>query len=168
MQAMHGGTANNDQLDAQQMAALRRGGRLPHASVYPAAMRPPRDLLRRRPPLRRTRAALFAPGQQPNRPYNLPEIGKPLAYTATRAGIAERFADVAVHKTSEGARDLLTSSEQLLHDLALFIRNTAQQHDAQPLSLCQPVPGMGHIRSRVLLYAIPQIARCPRGQDCAA
>jgi hypothetical protein len=33
MQAMHGGQAKNDKIDAQKMAALLRGGRLPQASV---------------------------------------------------------------------------------------------------------------------------------------
>jgi hypothetical protein len=43
-QAMHGGTATNDTSDSHKMAALLRGGRLPQASVSPAAMRAPRAL----------------------------------------------------------------------------------------------------------------------------
>jgi hypothetical protein len=58
MQAMHGGKATNDKSDSHKIAARRRGGMLPPASVAPAEMRATRDLLRRRPPLRRTRAAL--------------------------------------------------------------------------------------------------------------
>jgi hypothetical protein len=58
MPAMHGGTATHDQSDAHKMAALLRGGLLPHASVSPAARRATRALLRRRTPLRRNRAAL--------------------------------------------------------------------------------------------------------------
>jgi len=42
--AMHGGTAKNDQIDAQKLAVLLRGGRLPQASVYPAQMRATRAL----------------------------------------------------------------------------------------------------------------------------
>jgi hypothetical protein len=41
MQALQGGTANNDTLDAQTIAVLLRGGMLPQASVYPPAMRAP-------------------------------------------------------------------------------------------------------------------------------
>jgi hypothetical protein len=48
MKAIHGGKANNDKLDAHKMAVLLRGGMLPQAYVYPAAMRATRDLLRRR------------------------------------------------------------------------------------------------------------------------
>ena len=44
MQAMHGGKAKHDQSDSPKMAVLLRGGLLPQASVYPAAMRATRDL----------------------------------------------------------------------------------------------------------------------------
>ena len=57
MKAIHGGKAKNDKIDAHKIAMLRRGGMLPPAYVYPAAMRATRDLLRRRMHLRRTRAA---------------------------------------------------------------------------------------------------------------
>ena len=47
MNAIQGGTAKNDTIDAQKIALLLRGGMLPQAYVYPAAMRATRDLLRR-------------------------------------------------------------------------------------------------------------------------
>src|ERR671925_135716 len=43
MQASHGGKAKNDTIDAQKIAALLRGGMLPQAYVYPAALRATRD-----------------------------------------------------------------------------------------------------------------------------
>ena len=42
---------------------------------------------------------------------------------------------------------------------------TAKQHDAQPLSLLQSVPGIGKIVRLVLLYEIHDITRFPRVQD---
>ena len=51
MQAIHGGKATHDTIDAQKIAVLLRGGMLPQAYVSPAAMRATRDLLRRRMPL---------------------------------------------------------------------------------------------------------------------
>ncbi len=60
MKASHGGKAKNDKIDAHKIALLLRGGLLPQASVYPAAMRATRDLLRRRGPLVRKRAELLA------------------------------------------------------------------------------------------------------------
>ncbi len=101
MKAIHGGKANNDTIDAHKIAVLLRGGMLPQASVYPAAMRATRDLLRRRMPLMRQRAELLAPVQKTNRQYNWPEIGKKLAYQANRDGVAERFPDPAVQKSLE-------------------------------------------------------------------
>jgi hypothetical protein len=48
MKAIHGGKPKNDHLDAQNIAALLRGGMLPQAYAYPATMRAARDWLRRR------------------------------------------------------------------------------------------------------------------------
>jgi transposase len=59
MKAIHGGKAKNDNIDAQKIAVLLRGGMLPQASVSPAKMRATRDLLRRQMPLMRTRAELL-------------------------------------------------------------------------------------------------------------
>src|SRR6266705_6827908 len=64
MKAIHGGKAKNDKIDSQKIAVLLRGGMLPQAYVYPAAMRATRDLLRRRLPLVRTRAARLTHIQQ--------------------------------------------------------------------------------------------------------
>src|SRR5437016_6947113 len=117
MKAIHGGKAKNDLIDAQKIAVLLRGGMIPQAYVYPAAMRATRDLLRRRIHLTRKRAELLPQIQQTNWQYNLPEMGKKIAYKANRAGVAERFPDPAVHKSVEV-------------DLALidgFVANFAQE-----------------------------------------
>jgi hypothetical protein len=113
MQAMHGGKATNDRIDSQKIAALRRGGRLPQASVSPAARRAPRARLRRRPPLLRPRAALLSPGHNTHSQDHLPELGKPLASTAHREGVAERCAAPAVHKTIAVDLALRSSDEAL-------------------------------------------------------
>ena len=131
--AMHGGKAQNDTMAAQNMAVRRRGGMLPHASGYPADMRATRDLLRRRIPRMRKRAELLTHVQQTNCQYNLPEIGKKIAYKANRAGVAERFPDPAVQKSIEVDLALIDSYDQLLRDLELAIVTTAKQHDANTL-----------------------------------
>jgi hypothetical protein len=48
MKAIHGGKAKHAKIEAHKIAVLLRGGMLPQAYVYPAAMRASRDLLRRR------------------------------------------------------------------------------------------------------------------------
>ena len=133
MKAIHGGKAKNDQIDAQNIAVLLRGGMLPQASVYPAAMRATRDLLRRRLHLTRKRAELLAHIQNTNSQYNLPEIGKKLAYKANRDGVVERFSDPAVQKSVEVDLALLGCYDPLLSDVELTIVQTPKQHDAHTL-----------------------------------
>jgi transposase len=151
MKAIHGGKAKNDKIDAQKIAVLLRGGMLPQAYVYPAEMRATRDLLRRRMHLTRKRAEMLAHIQKTNSQYNLPEIGKKLAYKANRAGVAERFPDPAVQKSIEGALGLIGYYDQVLNDLELTIVNTAKQHHAQTLYRLHSVPGIGNILALVLL-----------------
>jgi transposase len=165
MKAIHGGTAQNDKIDAQKIAVLRRGGMLPQAYVYPAAMRATRDLLRRRIHLVRNRAELLTPVQQTNRQYNWPESGKAIAYKTHRPGVAERFADPAVQQSVEVDLALINYYDQLLRALDLAMVKTAKQHDANTLYLLQTVPGIGKILSLVLLSEIQDIPRVPRGQD---
>jgi transposase len=161
MKAIHGGKAKNDKIDAHKIAVLLRGGMLPQAYVYPAEMRATRDLLRRRMYLTRKRAELLAHIQNTNSQYNLPEIGKKLAYKANRDGVAERFPDPAVQKSMEVDLALLGYYEPLLRDLELHIVKAAKQHDAHTLYLLQTVPGIGKILSLVLLYEIHDIQRFP-------
>ena len=165
MKAIHGGKAKNDRIDAQKIAVLIRGGMLPQAYVYPAAMRATRDLLRRRMHLMHKRAELLTHVQQTNWQYNMPEIGKKIAYKTNRAGVAERFAEPAVQKSIEVDLALIDYYDQLLRDLELAIVKMAKQHDAHTLYLLQTVPGIGKILSLVLLYEMHDIARFPRVQD---
>jgi transposase len=168
MKAIHGGKAKNDKIDAHKIAALLRGGMLPKAYVYPAEMRATHDLLRRRMHLMRQRAELLAHIQNTNSQYNLPEIGKKLAYKANRAGVAERFPDPAVQKSVAVDLALIGHYDQLLRDVELSVLKTAKLHDANTLYLLRTVPGIGEILSLVLLYEIHHIQRFPRVQEFAS
>jgi transposase len=168
MKAIHGGKAKNDKIDSQKIAVLLRGGMLPQAYVYPAKMRATRDLLRRRLSLMRKRAELLTHVQQTNSQYNLPEIGKKIAYKANRDGVAERFPDPAVQKSIEVDLALIDYYDRLLNDLELHIVKTAKAHDANTLYRLQSVPGIGKILSLVLLYEIHDIRRFPKVQDFAS
>jgi transposase len=165
MKAIHGGKAKNDKIDAHKIAVLLRGGMLPQAYVYPAEMRATRDLLRRRMSLMRQRAALLTHVQQTNSQYNLPEIGKKIAYKANREGVAERFPDPAVQKSIEVDLALLGYYDSLLTKLELCIVNTAKQHNAQIFYRLCSIPGVGKILALVLLYEIHDIHRFPRVQE---
>lgn len=165
MKAIHGGKAKNDKLDAHKIAVLLRGGMLPQAYVYPAKMRATRDLLRRRMSFMRKRAELLTHVQQTNSQYNLPDIGKKIAYKANRDGVAERFTDLAVQKSIAVDLALIDYYDRLLNDLELQIVKTAKAHDANTFYRLQSVPGIGKILSLVLLYEIHDIRRFPRGQE---
>jgi transposase len=168
MKAIHGGKAKNDKIASQKIAVLLRGGMLPQAYVYPAEMRATRDLLRRRMHLAHKRGELLAHVQNTNSQYNLPAIGKNIAYKANRDGVAERFADPAVQKSIEVALSLVSYYDELLRDVELTLLKTAKQHDANTLYLLQTVPGIGKILSLVLLYEIHHIERFPSVQEFAS
>jgi transposase len=168
MKAIHGGKAKNDKIDSQKIAVLLRGGMLPQAYVYPAEMRATRDLLRRRMHLAHKRGELLAHVHNTNSQYNLPAIGKNIAYKANRDGVAERFADPAVQKSIEVDLSLIGYYDALLREVELTILKTAKQHDANTLYLLQTVPGIGKILSLVLLYEIHHIDRFPRVQEFAS
>jgi transposase len=84
MKAIHGGKAKHDTIDAHKIAVLLRGGMLPQPYVCPSEMRATRDLLRRRTHLARKRGELLAHVQNTNSQYNLPAIGKKIAYKNLR------------------------------------------------------------------------------------
>jgi transposase len=168
MKAIHGGKAKNDKIDAHKIAVLLRGGMLPQAYVYPADMRATRDLLRRRMHLMRKRAELLAHVQNTNAQYNLPEIGKNIAYKANRPGIAERFPEPAVQKSIAVDLGLIDYYDHLLTELELDRVQTAKAHDAQTFYRLRSIPGIGKILALVLLYEIHDIHRFPRVQEFAS
>jgi hypothetical protein len=163
--ASHGGTAQNDRLEAQQGAVLRRGGRLPQASVSPAERRATRARLRRRRQLRRKRAELLTHVQPPNRQDTLPDIGPKRAYQTHRAGGAERCAAPAVHKRLAVDLAVIDSEAQLRRALELAMGKTATPPDAHTRSGLQTVPGLGTSLRRALWSEMQDSAHFPRGQD---
>jgi transposase len=144
---------------------LLRGGMIPQAYVYPAEMRATRDLLRRRCHLVRKRAELLAHIQNTNSQYNLPEIGKKLAYKANREGVGEHFPDPSVRKTVEVDVALINHYDQLLGEVELYLTRSAKVHDVQTFARLQSVPGIGQTLALILLYEIQDIRRFPRVQD---
>ena len=142
MQAMHGGKAKNDKMDAQKIAVLLRGGLLPQAYVYPAERRAPRDLWRRRMPLMRQRAALLAHVQHTNSPYTLPALGKKTPIRPSALGSPSGFLSPPCRRASKSTWPCFYD-DRLLSDLALYSVQTARHHDAHTLSRLQTVPGIG-------------------------
>ena len=125
-------------------------------------MRSTRDLLRRRTYLMRKRAELLVHVQHTNSQYNLPEIGKKIAYRANRSGVAERFSDPAVQTSIAADLSLIDFYDTLLNQLELFITRQAKQQDHHSFYLLRSVPGIGKILALTILYEIHDIARFPR------
>jgi len=168
MKAIHGGKAKNDKLDSFKIATLLRGGLLPQAYVYPAAMRSTRDLLRRRLHLVRKRGQLLAHIQNTRAQYNLPEFGRRLAYPANRDGVPERFEDASVRKSIEVDVALLERYDTLITDLELMLVRTAKQHDGDAFHRLRSVPGIGKVLALTILYEIHDITRFDRVQEFAS
>ena len=145
MKAIHGGKAKNDKIDSQKIAALLRGGLLPQAYVYPAAMRSTRDLLRRRLHFVRKRGELLGHIQNTRAQYQLPEFGRRLAYPANRAGVREHFPDPSVRKSIDVDLALLEQYDSLITDLELTIVREAKRHDGDAFHRLRSVPGIGKV-----------------------
>jgi transposase len=165
MKAIHGGKAKNDKIDAHKIAALLKASMIPMAYVYPQEMRSTRDLLRRRMHLVHKRAELLAHVQNTNYQYNLPDIGKKIAYKANREGVAERFPDKAVQKSVQLDLTLLNFYDQLLLKLEHELSLTAKTHDADSYFRIRSIPGVGRVLGMTILYEIHDIKRFPRVQD---
>lgn len=168
MKAIHGGKAKNDRIDALKIATLLRGGLLPQAYAYPAGMRATRDLLRRRLHLVRKRGQLLAHIQMTSHQYNLPPLGKRIAYPANREGVVEHFEDRAVRKSIAVDLALLERYDELLTDLELDLVRRAKQHDPQAFQRLRSIPGVGKVLALTILYEIHDVRRFDRVQQFAS
>jgi transposase len=168
MKAIHGGKAKNDKIDSHKIAVLLRGGMLPQAYVYPAAMRSTRDLIRRRLHLVRKRGQLLAHIQTTRAQYNLPAFGRRLAYPANREGVREHFSDPSVRKSIDVDLTLVAQYDTLITDLELTIVREAKRHDADAFHRLRSVPGIGKVLALTILYEIHDITRFDRVQEFAS
>ncbi len=161
MKAIHGGKTKDDDIDAEKIGRLLRGGNIPIAYVYPKGMRETRDLLRRRNYLVRKRAELIAHIQITNAQYNLPPFGKKLIYAKNRAElkVPERFAEPQVQKSMAVDVALIDHLDEQIADVELYLKRTVKVEDPHSYFLLQTIPGVGPILGLVLLYEIHQIGR---------
>src|SRR5271168_4164413 len=125
MKAIHGGKAKNDDIDAEKIARLLKGGNIPVAYVYPKGLRETRDLLRRRMYFVQQRAALITHVQIVNAQYNLPEFSKKLIYARNRAElkIAERFENPQLRKSVEVDLALIDALDERIAGRNKGVRN---------------------------------------------
>jgi transposase len=168
MKAIHGGKAKNDRIDSYKIAVLLRGGMLPQAYAYPAAMRSTRDLIRRRLHLVRKRGQLLAHIQNTRAQYNLPVFGRKLAYRTNREGVAQHFPDPSVQKSIAVDLALIDQYDALVIDIELTIVREAKRHNADAFHRLRSVPGIGKVLALTILYEIHDITRFDRVQEFAS
>src|SRR5262245_39557565 len=161
MKAIHGGKVKNDDIDAEKIARLLRGGNLPQAYVYPKGMRETRDLLRRRTFLVRRRAELLAHLVNTNSQYNLPALSQKLCYAANRAALdlPARFTDPSVKKSVGADLALIDAFDGQVRDLELYLSRTAKVDDPQAYQRLRSIPGVGPVLALILLYEIHDVHR---------
>ena len=168
MKALHGGKAKNDKIDSHKIAGLLRGGLLPQAYVYPAAMRATRDLLRRRLHLVRKRGQLLTHIQNTRAQDNLPAFAKRLASPGNRDGVVEHVPDPSVRKSIDVDVALIDHYDALVTDLELTIVREAKRHDADAFHRRRSGPGIGKILALTILYESHDVTRFERVQECAS
>ena len=163
MKAIHGGKAKNDDIDAEKIGRLLKGGNIPVAYVYPKGLRETRDLLRRRMYLVHQRAALITHVQILNAQYNLPEFSKKLIYAKNRAElkIAERFENPQLRKSVLVDLALIDALDTQIADVELHLERTAKVEDPQTFHTLKTIGGVGKILGLTLLYEIHDIHRFP-------
>jgi transposase len=159
MRAIHGTKTKNDRIDSEKIAHLLRTGLLPQAYVYPAEMRPTRDLLRRRAYLVRRRAEALTHVQIINSQYNQPAFTGKLRYPANRARVLDRFDDVSVRQTLTIDLGLAEHLDRQIAELELFLTAQAKTHDLPTFYLLRSIPGVGKVLALTLLYEIGDIRR---------
>ena len=165
MKAIHGGKSKNDKLDSEKIARLIRGGTFPQAYVYPAELRPYRDLLRRRNFLVHVRSEVLAHIKLSNYQYNLPVIEKQIGKKGNRQDLAERFTDPSVRKNVEVDLAVADTTHALINQLENYIIRHAKQFDPRTYYRLQTVPGIGKVLALVILYEVGELSRFPTVQS---
>jgi len=169
MRAIHGVKTKNDRVDSLKIARLIRGGNFPLAYVYPAQMRPTRDLMRRRNHFVRKRAELLAHIQNTMTQYNLESLGS-LSRSDRRRDkdIPGHFPDLVVRRIVQTDLQLIDSYDPIIKELDKKILSLATDHDQTSFHLLKSIKGVGDVLALTILYEVGQINRfSTRGEFCS-
>jgi len=166
MKAVHGGKKKNDRLDSKTIAELLRSGMFPPAYNYPAAMRPTRDLLRRRHHFVNQRAALYRHitlcfYQQGKRPPSLAGIKK----KSQREEIVRSLRGEDLRLSVDSDFELIAGLHRVIVSLEKRIFQQAKHHNRKYLHQLMSIPGCGEISAFNVLYEVHDIARFPKVQN---
>ncbi len=165
MKAIHGGKTKNDKIDSEKIARLMRGGTFPMAFVFPAELRPYRDLLRRRNVLVRMRSEVLAHIKLTNYQYNLPAFEKHIGKKGNREDLAERFKDATVRKNVEVDLFVADHMHEQINALEAYLVRHVKSFDPRTYFRLQSVPGIGKVLALIILYEVGDLSRFPTVQS---
>ncbi len=165
MKAIHGGKTKNDKLDSEKIARLIRGGTFPMAYVYPAELRPYRDLLRRRNFLVHMRSEVLAHIKLTHYQYNQAYFEKHLGKRHNREGLEEHFHDPTVRKNIEIDLAVADHHHDLINQLEAYLCRHVKQFDPRTYYRLRRVPGIGKVLALIILYEVGDINRFPTVQS---
>jgi transposase len=159
MRSIQAGKTKNDKIDSQKIALLIKGGNFPMAYVYPAEMRPVRDLLRRRTELVRARGKMLSHIKITSYQYNLPVMEFSARYKSHTDTILAQFEDPMVKENVRVDLEVGHFLTDTIAPLEKLILEAAKENHLTDLELLKTIPGCGKIISLTLLYEIQTIAR---------
>lgn len=169
MKAISGNKQKHDPLDAKTIANLLRTSYFPEAYPYPKAMRPARDLLRRRHRLVRIRAEAFSHIQMTAHQYAIDGLGAlNLKTKSNRDKAVSLFAELDLVHLITADLDVIRSLDPVIEGIEKQIRVSAIYHNPRDFALLQTVPGIGEMLSLVILYETHDIRRFPKHQNYAS
>ena len=164
MRCIHGGKAKNDKLDSEKIARIIHGRNFPLAYAYPAALRPVRDLMRRRSHLVRIKSEIQGHISITNYQYNLEPFEKNIVHKGNREGIADHFNNASVRLNVE--TDIAVMDH--LHDRIRYLEHHIIKHtkgyDPRMLYRLKTVPGIGDVLALTIMYEVLSIDRFPTVQ----
>ena len=161
MRAIHGGKAKNDKIDSYKIASLIRGGNFPLAYAYPKAMRPVRDLLRRRSYFVHHCAELQAHIKNTASQYNLDPVKASLRYANHREALDQYFPNRAVQTSVDMNLQLIDQYQNAIHKMEWFVLSNTKKTQAKAYRLLTTVHGIGKVLALTILLEIGDIARFP-------
>lgn len=169
MKAISGNKQKNDPLDAQTIANLLRTNYFPEAYPYPRAMRPTRDLLRRRHRLVSIRSEAISHIKMTAHQYAIDNIGSMnLKLPAEQEATISIFNTLDLGHMIQSDLDIIRTLDPVIEDIEKHIRVSAINHNPKDYALLQTVPGIGDMLSMVILYETHDISRFRRHQNYAS
>jgi len=168
MKAIHGGKSKNDRIDSEKISHLLRSNLLPNAYVYPAEMRPVRDLIRRRIHFVHQHSALMAHLSICAHREGMTLDEKTKTSKELRKTIPDLFDDPIRQLECRADLELMESYEKVIPKLEREIKKKTRLDSSKEFNLLMSMPGLGDITALVILYEVQNISRFPTVQDFAS